>query len=127
MYNYFQSKEHLIASFMAEEWQELLCEIRVRKYDNAQELLCDIYRALVTFSERHRSLFSDPDAARVFASVFSERHVMLRSQLTELILPYCKGKGDGAFTGEFISESLLCWTIEGRSFSVQYEIIKKIL
>ena len=87
VYNYFKSKDMLIASFVVEDWNECLSDIRSRSTASTLELLGAIHSALVTFSEKHKALFTDNDAAKVFAAVFSERHKVLRDQLAEIILP----------------------------------------
>ncbi len=126
VYNYFKSKDMLIASFMVEDWNGHLSELRDSDLSDAGKALRTIYDALNNFSERHKALFSDPDAAKVFSAVFSERHKTLRSQISELILPLCPDI-DADFTAEFVSESLLTWTVAGKDFESIFNILIKIL
>ena len=78
---------------------------------------------------KYNALFCDRDAAKVFATVFVERHKQLRGQLSEIIRPLCEEKKmqNAGFVSEYIAESLLTWTIAGKSFAEQYEIIHRIL
>lgn len=122
VYNYFPSKDMLIASFMAEEWKEMLCKID--RNGNAEDLLRSVFSVLTDFSKKHSALFSDSDAEKVFATAFSEWHPVLRRQIAEILLPFCKGE---EFSAEFISESLLSWTMAGKDFETQYSVIKKLL
>ncbi len=129
VYNYFGSKDALIASFMADQWLELLEKVRQVPTSDGSAVLKSIYHALVEYSSEYGVLFSDSEASKVFATVFPERHKLLRSQLSMVILPLCGDQQsvNASFLAEFIAESMLTWTIEGREFGEQYEIIKKLL
>lgn len=124
VYNYFSSKDMLVASFMLEDWIEVIAWLKSAPKDDAKKYLFDVYSALCSFSEKHRALFCDKEAAKVYNSVFYERHRQLRSQLAELMLPICSGE---QFTAEFVSESMLTWTMAGKDFESIYSVIKKII
>ncbi|MBQ4140446.1 MAG: TetR/AcrR family transcriptional regulator [Clostridia bacterium] len=126
VYNYFKSKDMLIASFVVEDWNRYLSELRKSDLADPRTALRTIYDTLICFSEQHNPLFSDPDAAKVFSAVFTERHKTLRSQISELILPLC-GNDDAGFTAEFVAESLLSWTVAGKDFDSIFNILIKIL
>lgn len=126
VYNYFKSKDMLIASFVVKDWNECLANIKKCSSESPRELLEAIHTALVTFSEKHNVLFTDPDAAKVFAAVFSERHKVLRDQLAEIILPVCK-TDNAEFTSCFVAESLLTWTVAGVDFDTVGDILMKII
>ena len=129
VYNYFKSKDRLVATFMAEDWLESISQIQSQPGVEPKEVLHSIYNALIDFASRYQTLFSDREAAKTFASVFTERHKQLRRQLTEFIVPVCQGAApeDRRFVAEFIAESLLAWTMEGVPFEKQYAIICKII
>ena len=116
----------LIASFVVEDWNGHLSDLRATDLSDARSALRTIYDTLISFSDRHSSLFSDPDAAKVFSAVFTERHKTLRSQISELILPLC-GNENSEFTAEFVAESLLSWTVAGKDFDSIFNILIKIL
>ena len=126
VYNYFRSKDMLIATFVVEDWNSYLSDIRGAKLSDPRMALHNIYDALIHFSEKHRSLFSDPEAAKVYSAVFSERHKTLRSQISEIIAPLCPAES-GDFTAEFVAESLLTWTVAGKDFDSIFNILEKIL
>lgn len=126
VYNYFKSKDMLIATFVVEDWNLYLSEIRGADISDPRKTIQNIYNALIHFSEKHKALFSDPEAAKVYASVFSERHKTLRSQISEIIFPLCPAE-NGEFTAEFVAESLLTWTISGKNFDSIFNILEKIL
>lgn len=126
VYNYFKSKDMLIATFVVEDWQNVLSDVRDIRTSDARAVLKTIYDTLNLFADRHKALFSDPDAAKVFSTVFSERHKTLRSQIAEIILPLCNC-GNAEFTAEFAAESLLTWTVAGKDFDSIFNVIEKIL
>ena len=129
VYNYFQSKDMLIASFLAEDWQVCLHQIEPHVLDEPEEVMKSIYDSLADFMEKNSALFHDSDAMKVYVSAFSVRHKQLREQLANYLLPVCeKAKvKDSTFLAEWIAESLLTWTVAGKSFDEQYEIIKQII
>ncbi len=127
VYNYFSSKDMLIASFMAEDWLCCLEKMKEGAGDSVENALKGIYLSLCEFYEKHRTLFLDPGAVKVFSSVFSQRHAQLRSQLAGIILPFCTGRGqDAEFLSQFVAESLLTWSLAGKSFDEQYKILCKL-
>jgi AcrR family transcriptional regulator len=129
VYNYFASKDVLIASFLFEDWKQYLDTMSALPKDQPEVLLRGIYKALGDFAAQNQALFSDVDAARSAAIGSSARHRMLRGQISAFILPLCELRGaqDPAFTSEFIAEALLCWSMEGAEFDAVYPILEKIL
>ncbi len=129
VYNYFSSKDMLIASFMAEQWQQSLSDMHSAEGGSAQDVLFAVYSGFTDYMSKHTALFSDKEAAKVFATVFSERHKQLRSQIAEIIAPVCQSASvpDKAFLAEFIAESMLSWSVAGKSFGEQYSIISQLL
>ena len=124
VYNYFPSKEALIATHLLEDWKVCVATIQ-READRAetpQPVLQCIYRQLVEFSGRHRAVFGDEAAAAGFAGSFSQYHDMLRAQLAQPLHRFCAN----TFTAEFIAESLLTWSMAGKTFDEIYEIVKKL-
>ncbi|MBO5500763.1 MAG: TetR/AcrR family transcriptional regulator [Clostridia bacterium] len=126
VYNYFSSKEMLIAAFMMEDWQKQLDAMAALPKDQPEALLRGVYEALCTYAAGHQDLFSDEGAAKAISLGFAPRHRMLREQLTGFILPICKGD-NAAFTAAFIAESLISWTMEGTSFDTLYPVIDKLI
>lgn len=122
VYNYFKSKEILIASFVLDDWKECLRSIEAQPKDNRRAFLAYIYISLRKFSEKHKYLFADEDAAKVYSLVFSEWHKLLRNQLADLILPICMGE-DQDFLAEYIAEAMLVWTMAGTTFDQLYSML----
>lgn len=131
LYNYFPSKDMLIASFMLQDWQACLEEVRAfaLKGAKAREFLHKLYNALLEFSEAHKTLFRDPGALQVFSSVFASRHTQLRAQLAQMLLPYCakEQSKDQEFLAQFVAEAVLTWSNNLRPFEDVWEVLHHLL
>jgi len=124
VYNYFPSKETLIAASLLEDWQDCLTAIRTcaNCSDVPRPVLQCIYDQLAGFTGRHQAIFRAKAAISGFAGSFSQYHGLLRSQLAEPLRKYC----DSDFSAQFIAESLLTWSMAGKPFEEIYEILKKL-
>ena len=126
VYNYFSSKEMLIAAFMYEDWQQQLEAMAALPAEQPETLLRGVYDALRSYAENHRDLFSDAGATKAMSLGFAPRHQMLRKQLAAFVLPVCSGeKAD--FTAAFIAEALISWAMEGVAFDTLYPVIHKLI
>ena len=124
VYNYFPSKEALIATHLLVDWK-LCVDTITRTAESATDpkpVLQCIYQQLVRFADRHQAIFQDEAAAASFAGSFSQYHDRLRSQLASPLRKFC----DSDFTAQFVAESLLTWSMAGKSFDEIYEILKKL-
>ena len=118
VYNYFPSKEMLIASFMLEDWLACLEQMRSHPSDSAELLLRGIWEDLRAFTEKHESLFSDDDAAKVFVSAFHERHQLLKEQIASILLPACHASPleNKPLLAAVLAESILSHAVQGYDF-----------
>jgi AcrR family transcriptional regulator len=128
VYNYFKSKEELIHSFMYEDWQRSYDKIcrRCEETDEPKEILYEIHKEICVFVENNRTLFSDPNANKVFAAYYVKGHAFLRKQLAENLEVICRkhAKEYTPLLPAFLSESVLVWTAAGKSFEDIYNILK---
>ena len=124
VYNYFASKDVLIASFMVDDWQGCLEKMKAFPAGDRRAFLENISLCLKEFIEAHASLFYDKSALGSFSAGHAERHKVLRSQIAGVLEPVC-ADGD-RFLAEFAAESLLCWTIEQKDFEEQYRILQRL-
>ena len=123
VYNYFRSKEELLVTYMLRDWQQCLEEIHEAAVSaNVAPVVRCIYDRLCRYAAGNRALFQDPSAASAFAASFGRYHGMLRGQLAEPLRRFCQSD----FAAEFIAESLLTWTMAGRSFDEIYDMIGKL-
>lgn len=127
VYNYFPSKDMLIATFLSEDWRACINAIAAHETDDSKTRLNRIYDALLGFLGRYQAIFSDADAKPAYHAAFAQRHGQLREQLAALILPFCPDGHDAAFCSAFVAEALLAWTTEGKPFDDIYHILQKLI
>ena len=124
VYNYFPSKEALIATHLLDDWNGCIDTIQAAA-DSAGSprlvVLC-IYDQLIGFARRHNAIFRDDAASAGFSASFNQYHGLLRDQLAKPLLKFCESN----FVAEFIAESLLTWSMAGKSFDEIYGIIEKL-
>ena len=125
VYNYFPSKDALLATYMLSDWNRCMDAIHaVSTYsDTAMPVLRCMYDQLVGFAKLHHNVFSDEAAAASFAGSFSSYHMLLRSQLAQPLRKFCSDD----FTPDFIAEALLTWSMAGKSFEQIRGIISKLI
>ena len=124
VYNYFSSKEELVATHLLADWNDCIMAIReVSECSDAPRpvLLC-IYDRLRDFACRHEAIFRDETAAAAFAGSFSRYHALLRSQLAVPLRKFCTGD----FAAQFVSEAILAWTMAGKPFDEIYSMMEKL-
>ena len=124
VYNYFPSKEDLLAAYLLSDWKVCVAAIddAGRQADSPAPVIRCIFDQLLSYAQRHQAIFCDEAAAANFAGSFSPYHGLLRSQLAAPIRKHCSSD----FMAEFIAESLLTWAMSGKSFDEIYEILKKL-
>ena len=124
VYNYYPSKESLVAAFMLEDWK--LCIESIRECSERslgrEPVLWAIYEGLVQFMDRHAVIFRDENAAVGFFGSFGKYHAILRGQLAAPIRKFCRDD----FTAEFLAESILTWTVAGKDFDELNNVIKRL-
>lgn len=124
VYNYFPSKDDLVAAFMLEDWRVCIAAIDVagRNAQSPLPVFRRIYDQLRGYMNRHQALFQDDAAALSFSGSFSRYHSLLRSQLAAPLRRFCSSD----FDSEFIAEALLTWTVAGRGFEEIHGVIQKL-
>ena len=123
VYNYFESKEMLIGSFVYEDWKKHLAYMQSIPSDDPYVLILGIYQSLRSFEEENAKLFSDTDAAKRISVSSSDRHKMLRGQISALVRSVCKTD----IEADFIAEALISWSVEDTDFDTLYPMLEKII
>ena len=114
VYNYFPSKDEMIAACMLADWEGCVAAVR-RAADgapDAEPVLRALYDALSAFAAAHAALFGDPDAMPSYAGFARRYHGVLRAQLAAPLRRFCRDE----FTAEFIAEAMLTWTLSGKPY-----------
>lgn len=127
VYNYFPSKDMLVASVISEDWKKAVEGFLSSPHGGKKELLCDVYNMLSLFIKEHESIFSDPEAEKKFSLVFNEYHTLMRREVASLVKDVCTGCDDPDFLASFIAEALLSWIMTDTSFDKLYTIIEKLI
>lgn len=124
VYNYFASKEDLVATYLLADWNRCITAIEaVSTYsDSPRPVALCIYDQLVSFSARHAAIFLDEAAAASFSGSLGKYHCMLRHQLAQPLRKFCHSD----FTSQFIAESLLTWSMSQKSFDEIFEVLQKL-
>ncbi len=124
VYNYFPSKDALLASFMLEDWKTCLEAIEQTANRTGEPLpvLACIHRQLTEFADRYQAIFRDEAAAPGFARAMSRYHSLLRGQLAAPLRPFCPDD----LTAAFVAESMLTWTMDGVPFEQLEPIMMKL-
>ena len=122
VYNYFPSKDNLLATYMLSDWNaciDVITDVSAKASTPEPVVQC-ICQQLCSYAENHRSVIQDENAAVNFRGAFSHYHVLLRSQLSEPLKKFCRN----SFAAEFIAEALLTWSMTERSFHEIWEMIQ---
>lgn len=121
-YNYFSSKDMLVASVMLEDWRRCLERMQESELIG-MERLSFVYVTLEEFLIAYQALFSEQGAKASYNSASVHFHGELRAQLAEVILPVCKEE----FLSEFLAESILRWIVEKVPFETLQPIFHKLI
>ena len=124
VYNYFSSKDELLAAYMLEDWTHCMAEICAvsSASDTPEAVERCIYDQLTLYVAQHKSVIRDKAATVRFAGAFIQYHHILRDQLAA---PLSKFFSD-AFTAPFIAQALLTWTMDGTDFDEIQRILAKL-
>ena len=124
VYNYFPSKEALVATHLLADWKQCLHAIETASgcSDSPRPVALCIYDQLTFFSLRHRTIFRDEAAMASFSGSFGKYHSLLRTQLSTPLRKFCRND----FTAEFLAEALLTWTMAEKPFDEIYGMIEKL-
>ena len=87
IYNYFPSKDLLVASVMLEDWQSTMATMKAgcEAADNVTEGLRAIYMCILDFSELYRKVWSESASQDKAQLYHPTRHLELQNQLAGMI------------------------------------------
>lgn len=124
VYNYFPSKEAMVATYMASDWKICLETISAATVSahTPEPLLRCIFDELQRFIELHSAVFRDEAASSGFSGSFGRHHALMRSQLAKPLRMFCEDD----FTADFIAEAMLTWTSSGKEFDELNRTVQKL-
>ena len=122
VYNYFPSKDALLATYMFEDWRNCMEAINTatNAADSPEPVVRCIYEQIKHFAGLHQSIFRDEAAIASFHNTSGQYHAMLRSQLAAPLQKFCAND----FAPEFIAEAMLCWTMTDKTFEEIFGMIQ---
>ncbi len=125
VYNYFPSKEALLAELLLEDWRKCVLTIEAAGAAAAgpEPVARCIYEELLRYARSHMAVFGEEAAKGSFAGSFSQYHGLLRSQLAAPLRRFCQGD----FAAEFLSEALLTWTMAGKAFGEIWGMLSPLM
>ena len=120
VYNYFPSKDILVASFMLEDWMICIQAISegATQAESVRDALYCMYQELLKYKEKYTNLFADENAEASYSASSMQRHHLLREQLADPLKIWTRkqDKVDASFLAEFIAENMLTLTMAGKEF-----------
>lgn len=124
VYNYFPSKDAMIASYMLGDWRACVAVIEAAAAcaDSPGPVLRCVCAQLRLFIDQHEAVIRDETAAAGFSGALGRYHPLLRTQLAAPLRRFCADD----FTAEFAAQALLTWTMEGRDGEELYALMQKL-
>ena len=116
IYNYFKDKNTLIASVMLGDWLEALEKMdrSCAQARTAAEGYVGIYTAIRDFSRIYQEVWAQFAQTGGSSGEIGQRHLMLRNQLVERIVPLLErtGHGDLADAAPILAETVLAAAVQ---------------
>lgn len=98
LYNYFSSKDMLVASAMLEDWQGCLkaVEQKARSATELRQIYTAIYEQIMVFTDLYSNEWNEYRPSNQTEAFLMEKHKQLIGQLTDLMAPeVMRITGDG--------------------------------
>ena len=122
VYNYFPSKDALLATYMFADWRSCMDTINTTAdaSDSPEPVIRCMHEQIQRFAAIHQGIFRDEAAIASFHNTSGQYHSMLRAQLAAPLGKFCTND----FAPEFIAEALLCWTLTDKTFDEIFGMIQ---
>ena len=129
-YNYFKSKDMLIASFLYEDWKERFAKL-VEKHQNESDpmvVVRALYEEMNDFIKSYSAIFTAPSAIKTFSAMAPGYHKFVRNQVAAPIQNSCvlAGFDNAEFLSLFVAESVITWTVAKKSYDEIAAIVSKL-
>ena len=129
-YNYFKSKDMLIATFLFEDWKDRITHINEAHKEESDPLVVvhALYEEVKDFIKVYNDIFTSPSAIKTFSSTAPGYHKFVRNQVAEPIYTSCvlAGYENAEFLSLFVAESVVTWTVAKRDYDEIEAIISKL-
>lgn len=129
-YNYFKSKDVLIATYLLEEWDGRLQKINAQGEveTDPMELLKTVNYELGEFIKKNVSVFSAEGAIKAFRGSARVYHNLFIKQISEPLTKVCERSGyeNAEFLAQFAAEAILTWTVARKDFDEIASVMQKL-
>ena len=129
-YNYFKSKDMLIATFLLEDWQKRIAIIKEQTKDESDpmKVVQILYTGVNDFIRFHSNIFTSPSAIKTFSTTSPEYHKFVRDQVAGPIRNSCilAGIENPDFLSLFVAESVVTWTVAKKDYEEIAGVVSKL-
>lgn len=131
VYNYFKSKETLVANVMLADWLRSLEKMRkaCARATSLKGGLFAVYREIRAFSDYYSPLWTSERAMGLSQGIWWRGHKRLMRQIAEILHPLFLhfGCSTDAYLETFVAGSLISASVEEQPFDLYAALIKRIL
>lgn len=129
-YNYFKSKDMLIATFLLEDWKRRIAAVSEKYAGEADPMVVveALYREVSDFINEHYGIFTSPVAIKSFNTTSAGYHGFVRNQVAEPIRVSCDlaGFDNSEFLSLFVAEAVVTWTVAKKDYCEIAAIVSKL-
>lgn len=129
-YNYFKSKDMLIATFLLEDWQKRMEYITKKHIDEKDPMVVvrTLYDEISDFIKAYENIFTSPSAIKSFNASATGYHKYVRNHVAAPIQNSCviSGLENPEFLSLFVAEALITWTTAKKSYDEIASILSKL-
>lgn len=125
IYNYFSSKDMLVAAIMAEDWLISLINMQksCEKASTIEQGVKAIYYSIVEYAQIYEKIWTEYKGV---PSGFGGRHLLLRSQLSELLSDLLErhGRKEDMELCPLLAETVLACAMQK---DIDYSVLSKVV
>ncbi|MBR2381269.1 MAG: TetR/AcrR family transcriptional regulator [Clostridia bacterium] len=129
-YNYFKSKDVLIATYLLEDWDERLKKINTAsdETEDPMQLVKVINEEISGFMQNNVTIFTAHGAIKAFQGSVGDYHKRLIGQISMPLYKVCHRANyeNAEFLSEFVAEAVLTWTVAQKSFDDFAPVMSKL-
>ena len=129
-YNYFKSKDMLIATFLFEDWSDRIERVSERHINETDPMTVvrSLYNEVSDFINAYKNIFTSQSAIKTFNISSPEYHKFVRKQVAEPIYNSCvlAELENAEFLSLFAAEAVVTWTVAKKDYDEIAAIVSKL-
>ncbi len=124
VYNYFSSKDDLLAAYLLEQWQDSVVRFTAvaETSDDPRTVLMAMYQEMTLFGQQHRDIFQHPEAVVAFLTPEGEYNALMMEHLMAPLRRFCPND----FSAGFIAQSFLHCTMYNVPFDMAWSMLERL-